>query len=77
MAGFDNDGDALRLEHFGEGKADLLCEPFLDLKAPQKHFNYSSDLGEANYSAVRDISDVYLALLAYNRLGIGLLIIPS
>ena len=33
MAGLYNDGDALRLEHFGEGKGDLLCEPFLDLKS--------------------------------------------
>jgi len=77
MAGLYNNGDALRLEYFGEGKGDLLCEPFLDLKSPREHFDYSSDLGEANYSAVGDVSDVHLALLAYNRLGIGSLIIPS
>jgi hypothetical protein len=71
MTGPCNDGDALWLEHFGEGKADLLCEPFLDLKSPREHFDYSSDLGEANYSAVRDVPDVHLALLACNRLGIG------
>ena len=71
MAGLYNDGDALRLEHFGEGKGDLLCEPFLDLKSPREHFDYSSDLGEANYSAVGDVSDVHLALLACNRLGTG------
>ena len=47
-----NDSDALRLDHFGEGKVDLLGEPFLDLKSPREHFDYSSDLGEANYSAV-------------------------
>jgi hypothetical protein len=34
MAGLYNDGDALRLEQFGEAKSDLLCEPFLDLKSP-------------------------------------------
>ena len=77
MAGLYNDGDALRLEHFGEGKSDLLCEPFLDLKSPREHFDYSSDLGEANYSAVGDVSDVHLALLACNRLGTESLIIPS
>ncbi len=77
IAGLYNDGDALRLEHFGEGKGGLLCEPFLDLKLPREHFDYSSDLGEANYSAVGDISDVHLALLACNRLGTGSLIIPS
>jgi hypothetical protein len=71
MAGLYNNGDALRLEHFGKGKADLLCEPFLDLKSPQEHFDYSGDLGEANYSAIRDISDVHLVLLACNKLGIG------
>ena len=49
MAGLYNDSDALRLEHFGEGKGDLLCEPFLDLKSPREHFDYSSDLGGANY----------------------------
>jgi hypothetical protein len=75
MAGLYNDGDALWLEHFGEGKADLLCEPFLDLKSPRKHFDYSSNLGEANYSAVGDVPDVHLALLA--RPGTGSLIIPS
>jgi hypothetical protein len=64
MAGLYNDGDALRLEHFGEGKGDLLCEPFLDLKSPREHFDYSSDLGEADYSAAGDVSDVHLALLA-------------
>lgn len=69
MAGLYNDGDALQLEHFGEGKGDLLCEPFLDLKSPREHFEYSSDLGEANYLAVGDVSDVHLALLACNRLG--------
>jgi len=69
MTGPCNDGDALWLEHFGEGKADLLCEPFLDLKSPREHFDYSSDLREANYSAVRDVPDVHLALLACNRLG--------
>lgn len=77
MAGLHNDGDALRLEHFGEGKGDLLCEPFLDLKSPREHFDYSSNLGEADYSVVGDVSDVHLALLACNRLGTGSLIIPS
>jgi len=71
MAGLYNDGDALGLEHFREDKDDLLCEPFLDLKSPGEHFHYSSDLGEANNSAAGDISDVHLALLACNRLGIG------
>jgi hypothetical protein len=33
MAGLYNDGNALQLEHFGEGKADLLCKLFLDLKS--------------------------------------------
>ena len=47
MAGLFNDGDALWLEHLGDGKADLLCEPFLDLKSPREHLDYSSDLGEA------------------------------
>ncbi len=59
------------MEHFGEGEADLLSEPFLDLKSPREHFDYSSDLGEANYSAVGDVPDVYLALLASNRPGTG------
>ena len=62
MAGLYHNGDAFRLEHFGEGKGGLLCEPFLDLKSPREHFDYSSDLGEANYSAVGDVSDVHLAL---------------
>jgi hypothetical protein len=61
MAGFHNEGDAMWLKHFGEGKGDLLCEPFLNLKPPREHFDYSSDLGEANYLAVRDVSDVHLA----------------
>ena len=62
MAGLYDDSDALRLEHFEEGKGDLLCEPFLDLKSPREHFDYSSNLGEADYSAVGDVSDVHLAL---------------
>jgi len=77
MARFDNNSNALQLEHFGEGKADLLCKLFLDLKALRKHFDYSSNFREANYLAIRDISDMHLALLACNRLRIRLLIIPS
>jgi hypothetical protein len=34
MVGLYNDGDASRLEQFGEAKSDLLCEPLLDLKSP-------------------------------------------
>ena len=77
MAGLYEDSDALRFEYVGEGKGDLLREPFLDLKSPREHFDYSSDLGEANYSAVGDVSDVHLTLLACDRLGTGSLIIPS
>jgi hypothetical protein len=77
MAGLYNNSDALQLEHFREGKGDLLCKPFLDLKSLQEHFDYSSNLREANYSAVGDVSDVHLVLLACNRLGTGSLIIPS
>lgn len=77
MAGLYNDGNTLRLEHFGEGKCDLLCEPFLDLKAPREHFDYSSDLGETNYSAVGNVSDVHLALSVCNRLEKESLIILS
>ena len=69
MTGLYNDGDALRLEDFGEGRGNLLRKPFLDLKSPREHFDYSGDLGEANYLAVGDVSDVHLALLACNRLG--------
>jgi len=60
MAGLYNEGDALRLERFGEGKCDLLRETFLDLKPPREHFDYSSDLGEPNYSAVGNVSDMHL-----------------
>jgi hypothetical protein len=67
MARLYNDGDALRPEHFVDGKGNLLCEPFLDLKSPREHFYSSSHLGEANYSAVWDVSDMHLALLACNR----------
>lgn len=70
MAGFCNDGDALRLQHFGEGTGDLLREPFLDLKSPREHFDYSGDLGKTNQLAVGDVSDMHLALLACN-LGTG------
>jgi hypothetical protein len=66
MAGLHNKGDALRLKNFIDGKGDLPCEPFLDLKPPREHFDDSSDFGEANYSAIRDIPDVHLVLLACN-----------
>lgn len=72
-----NDGDALLLEYFREGKGDLFYKPFLDLKSPREYFDYSSDFREANYSAVKDISDIYLVLLTYNRLGTASLIISS
>ncbi len=64
MAGLYNNGNALRLEHVREGKADLFCKSFLDLKSPREHFDYPSDLGEPDYSAVRDVSDVHLATSA-------------
>jgi hypothetical protein len=68
MDGLFNEGDALQLKHFGEGKGDLLCEPFLDLKPPREHFYYSNDLGETTYSAVGDVSDLHLPLLACESL---------
>lgn len=77
MAGLYNDGDVLRLEHFGEGQGDLLCEPFLDLESAREHFDHSSDLGEANYPAVGHVSDVHLAFLACNKLETGSIAIPS
>jgi hypothetical protein len=64
MARLYNDGDPLRLKHFGEGKTDLLCEPFLDLKSTREHFDYSSDLRETNYSSIWNITDVHLPFLA-------------
>ena len=66
MAGLYNDSNALRLEYFREGKGDLLRKPFLDLKSPREHFDYSSNLGEADYSAIRNVSDVHLTLLAWD-----------
>jgi hypothetical protein len=71
MAGLYNNAYALRLESFGEYKSDLLCQPFLNLKPSREHFNHSNDLGEANYIAVRNVSNVYLALLACSSLGTG------
>jgi hypothetical protein len=71
MAGLYNEGDALRLKYLRESKGDLLRETFLDLQPPREHFDYSSDLGQANYLPVRDVSDVHLALLACNNLEMG------
>lgn len=71
MAGLYNDANALRLEFFEEYMSDLLCQPFLNLKPPREHFNHSNDLGEANYFAVGNVSNVYLALLACSSLGAG------
>jgi len=70
-----NNGDVLWLEHFKKDKADLFCESFLDLKLLQEYFNYSSYFEEVNDLVVRDIFDIYLVLLVYNRLKIELLII--
>ncbi len=74
MARLCNNSNALWIEHFREGEANLLSEPFLDLKLLREYFNYSSNLREANYLVVRNIPNMHLALLASNRLGIGLLI---
>ena len=71
MAGLYNNADVLWLKSFGEYKSDLLCQPFLDLKPPREHFNHSNDLREVNYSAVRNIFNVYLILLACSSLGTG------
>jgi hypothetical protein len=60
MAGLDDDGNALGLEHLGEGEGDLLGETLLYLEATGEHFGNASELGEADDAAVRDVSDVHL-----------------
>lgn len=60
MAGLDNDGDALGLQHLGEGEGDLLGQAFLDLQAAREHFGDAGELGEADDAAVGDVADVHL-----------------
>lgn len=67
MTRLDNDSNALRLKCFREGSADLLCEPFLDLKSPGVHFDYPRDLGKANHLVVGNVSNMHLVLLASDR----------
>jgi hypothetical protein len=58
----DDDGDTLRLKHFGEGKGDLLREAFLDLETAGEHFGDAGELRETNDAAIGDVADVHLHL---------------
>lgn len=58
--GFHYDGHPSRLENLKDGRAYLLCEPFLHLDSARKHFGNSGELRESNHSSVRDIADVHL-----------------
>lgn len=68
MAGFDDDGDALGLQHFGEGESDLFGQAFLDLEAAREHFGDAGELGEADDAAVGDVADVHLGWLVITHI---------
>lgn len=60
VAGLDDHGDALRLQHLGERERDLLGQALLDLQAARKHLGNAGELGEADYAPVGDVADVHL-----------------
>jgi len=60
MARFDDDGDALWLEHLREGERDLLGEALLDLETTSKHFGNAGEFGKADDAAVGNVANVHL-----------------
>ena len=61
MGGFDDDGNAERMERVLDAIADFDGESFLDLEASGVCFDDSGDFAEAGDLAVRDVGDVGLA----------------
>lgn len=60
MAGFDDDSDALRLQHLRQSKGDLLGQAFLDLQAASEHLGDTSEFGETDNATVGNVADVHL-----------------
>src|SRR5215467_394095 len=61
VARFDDDSDALRLDHFLNRLGDLRREAFLDLQAPREQLYETWDFAQTNHTPVRDISNMHLA----------------
>src|SRR5258708_34390344 len=58
MAGFDDDGYALRLDYPLNGFGDLSGEAFLNLEAAGEEFDQARDFAEADYFAVGNVGDM-------------------
>jgi hypothetical protein len=61
VAGFDDDSDALGLDHFLDRLGDLGGEALLNLQATRKEFDEARDFAEADDTSVGDVGDVNLA----------------
>lgn len=61
MGGTDHDADALGLEVFNYGICDLNGRPLLNLEPTREDLDETSELGETNDFAIRDISNVGVA----------------
>ena len=60
MARFDYNCDTLWLKHLREGESDLFGEALLYLETASKHFGDTSELGQTDHAAVRDVADMHL-----------------
>src|SRR6185369_3450662 len=61
VARFADHANTLRLDDFLDGFGDLRCKTFLHLEATREDFYESREFAQADYLAVRDVSDVYFA----------------
>src|SRR5262249_19277559 len=58
---FDDDSDALRLDHFLNRLGDLRRKAFLDLQAPREQFYETWDFAQSDHPSVGNVGYVHFA----------------
>src|SRR5215831_13744763 len=61
VARFDDDSDALRLDHFLNRLGDLRRKAFLDLQAPREQFYETWDFAQSDHPSVGNVGYVHFA----------------
>jgi hypothetical protein len=60
MGRFHDDTNAAGLQNLRDGKGNLLSQALLNLQSAREHLSQASQLGEAEDTAIRDVSDMHL-----------------
>lgn len=60
VGGFHDDTHATGLQDLRNGKSNLLSQALLNLQSAREHLSQASQFGEAEDTAIRDVTDMHL-----------------